>query len=96
MEKWEHGYRRKVLDYIGAPDGVDLETVTISMVQDPGYAYSSMTFEDPHMEMSVQYIAPADVPYPTGWHRDGNLVNKGQLVFRTLDADDIVSLVNSF
>lgn len=58
LEEWEVRYRRKVLDHINAPQGIDLSTVKIDVSQSDGYRYSSYTWADPSMEVNITWMEP--------------------------------------
>lgn len=90
MEDWRARYLRKVLDFVGAPEGVDLETVTTEANNDPGYHYSSYTFEDPSFKFSVSWIAPEDDTL--SWH----IVPKGTRIYREIEGDEVAKLIGSF
>lgn len=55
-KSWEDRYKQKVLDHFGVQGEVDLATVEISVDGENGYAYSSWTFEDPSISVSVYWV----------------------------------------
>jgi len=93
MEDWEARYRRKVLDFIDAPEDVDLETVQIVMENDPGYHYSEYTYEDPSTKLAIEYDAPDDIAPKMPWQRP---IARGDRVYRVLDNEEMAQLINSF
>lgn len=86
MEDWRARYLRKVLDFVGAPEGVDLDTVVAQAENNEGYRYSSYTFEDPSFRFYVTYVSPID----DGW------IKAGQAVYRSLEGDEVAKLIGSF
>lgn len=100
MEEWQKRYRRAMLDFIGAPEDVDLEKVIINTYWDEGYYYSSRTFEDPSMKMDISYVRASDERYPDDYFMPkyaGTVMNSaGSTAYHTLYTNDVVKLIQSF
>jgi hypothetical protein len=60
LHKWAAKY---------VPEGA--KVVAVDVENDPGYRYSSYTYEDPHIDVTVRYELPGDVD---GYDAEGNLV----------------------
>jgi hypothetical protein len=92
MEDWQKRYRRVVLDFIGAPQDVDLETVVIDATREDGNMYSTYTYEDPKMEMTISYVLTTDIETKYGWRK----VKAGERMHRTLYKEEVAALIRSF
>jgi hypothetical protein len=93
MEAWRAGYLRAVLDFVGAPEDVDLDTVKISGSWEEAGGYSEYTNWDAEITMEVAWLAPEDDD--TGlhaWHK----VRKGDVQSRQLRNEEVAKLINSF
>jgi hypothetical protein len=96
VEEWRKGYLRAVLDFIGAPDDVDLETVTITTDWEEAGGYSEYTNWDASINMGISYVTPEDLPYPPNYHRTGVRVARGESVHTGLTNDEVAALIRSF
>lgn len=58
MDDWERRYKRKVLDYIRAPEDVDLYTVVITSEWADAWGYSEYTNEPAEFDIRITYKDP--------------------------------------
>ena len=54
-EAWEDRFKRAVATYAGVPAEVPLGDITIDTYSEDGYHYSSWTFADPSIRISVRW-----------------------------------------
>lgn len=54
-EAWQDRFKRAVADFAGVPQDVPLEDISVEEYSSDGYHYSSYTFEDPNIEITVRW-----------------------------------------
>jgi hypothetical protein len=98
MDGWQARYRRAVLDFIGAPDNVDLDEVVITTSWNEAWGYSEYTNGDAEIELYVNYPAPEDVPWPENYpyRSPGPRYTKGETIYHSLHNSEVAELINSF
>lgn len=76
-ETWEDRYKRAVARFAGVPADVPLGVIRVEVYAEDGYHYSSYTFEDPNIRVTVSWTGQdARWQYATieGPEAVGNLV----------------------
>lgn len=90
MEEWQKRYYRAVLDFVGASDGVDLETVVIHTDWNEAGGYSEYTNWDAEIAMSVDWTGPAV-------EQDGFIkARPEQRKYSMLRNEEVARLIRSF
>lgn len=88
-------FRRQVLDRFGAPEDVDLETVTVYFVHQKAYAYSEYDGEPQSFEMNVSWLQQA--PDPTAFHPERETPDEDGLfsVRRSLSDEELADFLDT-
>lgn len=54
-QTWQDRYKRAVANFVAVPQTVPVEAITIDVRGEDGYYYSSYTFENPDIEITVRW-----------------------------------------
>ncbi len=82
MSRYRETLHKWAAKYV--PEGATV--VAVDVVNDPGYRYSSYTYEDPHIDVTVRYELPSDVD---GYDAEGQWISAYQ---RTATVGDVETL----
>jgi hypothetical protein len=62
-ETWEDRYTRAVANFAGVPAEIPLADISIDVIGEDGYSYSSWTFADPSIRIWVRWRVDGKASY---------------------------------